>query len=322
MPRSKGRSTRLGSGWEPAKTQILVAIVITRLTVNPWVVGYMTDSHWSLWTYAGSTVCCLVAMRLLHAQPQLRRWAEGAALHLFVLTLWSELRYWLYDGVVFADDFTSVEAGIYVLLFASLSIVYHRRSLVSENLARLYTIYSYVLAVMALANYAILLVHTLFSSSWIEVGTTPLFNMLLLYFGVPIGLGALFYWYHQARFRSASVVFTGAAAFIFISLQIRHLWQATIRFDLPTDSGELYTYSAVWLVMAIAAILSGAWKFGHQCYRAGMLLLALVIAKIFLVDMSDLEGLLRVASFMGLGLALLGLAYLHQRIQPHQPSET
>ena len=36
--------------------------------------------------------------------------------------------------------------------------------------------------------------------------------------------------------------------------------------------------------------------------------------EIFLVDMSDLTGLLRVASFMGLGLALLGVAYLYQRI--------
>ncbi len=37
--------------------------------------------------------------------------------------------------------------------------------------------------------------------------------------------------------------------------------------------------------------------------------------KLFLVDMSDLEGLLRVASFMGLGRGLLGRSYLHQRLQ-------
>ena len=40
-----------------------------------------------------------------------------------------------------------------------------------------------------------------------------------------------------------------------------------------------------------------------------------VIAKIFLIDMSGLQGLWRVASFMGLGLSLLGLAWLHQRMQ-------
>jgi len=36
----------------------------------------------------------------------------------------------------------------------------------------------------------------------------------------------------------------------------------------------------------------------------------LVIGKIFLLDMANLEGLLRVASCMGLGLSLLGLAYV------------
>ena len=45
-------------------------------------------------------------------------------------------------------------------------------------------------------------------------------------------------------------------------------------------------------------------------------MLALVIAKIFIVDMADLVGLMRVASFLGLGLSLLGLAFLHQRFSP------
>ena len=49
-------------------------------------------------------------------------------------------------------------------------------------------------------------------------------------------------------------------------------------------------------------------------YRAGMALLVVVIGKIFLIDMADLEGLLRVVLFLGLGLSLLGMAYLHQKI--------
>jgi uncharacterized membrane protein len=52
----------------------------------------------------------------------------------------------------------------------------------------------------------------------------------------------------------------------------------------------------------------------RNLYRAGLVFLGLVIAKIFLVDMEGLGGLYRVFSFMGLGLSLLGLAYLHQRL--------
>jgi uncharacterized membrane protein len=38
---------------------------------------------------------------------------------------------------------------------------------------------------------------------------------------------------------------------------------------------------------------------------------------VFLVDMSGLSGLVRVASFLGLGLSLAGLAWLNRRIAEH-----
>ena len=48
-------------------------------------------------------------------------------------------------------------------------------------------------------------------------------------------------------------------------------------------------------------------------------LLLMVVAKLFLVDMAGLEGLWRVASFMGLGLSLLALAYLYQlQLRKHE----
>ena len=105
---------------------------------------------------------------------------------------------------------------------------------------------------------------------------------------------------------------------IFISMEIRHLWQGALDITLPTRDGELYTYSAVWLLLAVAAILYASRRQLEPLYKGGMALLILVIAKLFLVDMAGLEGLWRVASFMGLGLSLLGLAYLYQRITAGQ----
>ena len=104
----------------------------------------------------------------------------------------------------------------------------------------------------------------------------------------------------------------GLSAFIFISLEIRHLWQGALDITLTTGNGELYTYTIVWLLMAVACLLAGSIHFGNSVYRAGFGLMMGVIGKIFLFDMAGLEGLLRVASFMGLGLSLLGLAYLYQ----------
>ena len=47
---------------------------------------------------------------------------------------------------------------------------------------------------------------------------------------------------------------------------------------------------------------------------AGMVLLGLNIAKIFLIDLAGLHGLWRGAAFMGLGLALLGLAWMYRNM--------
>ncbi len=47
----------------------------------------------------------------------------------------------------------------------------------------------------------------------------------------------------------------------------------------------------------------------------GFIGLALVILKAFGIDMSHLEGLLRALSFIGLGLSLVGIGWLFQKVQ-------
>ena len=42
-------------------------------------------------------------------------------------------------------------------------------------------------------------------------------------------------------------------------------------------------------------------------------MVGLTILKVFLYDMAALAGVLRVLSFLGLGLSLLGLAWVYQR---------
>ena len=41
--------------------------------------------------------------------------------------------------------------------------------------------------------------------------------------------------------------------------------------------------------------------------------MVLTVAKVFLYDAAALEGLLRVASFFGLGLSLMGLSWFYMR---------
>lgn len=297
--------------------KLLVAVVVTRLTFNPWLLSYadtLGGTHWSLWTYGGATACCVVAARFLNSDNPLRAWLEAAALHLLVLTLGAETRYWLYDGQVFIDRFSYLEAAINVNLWAALALAYHYRGQLSEHLRGIYAVAAKVLLCASLGAFALLLTAHNPYFGYQVVATTPVFNSLLLAYGLPVVMAWLVRRYYLARWRNMAGVVGMVALFVFINLEIRHLWNGDVSDYLPTSSGELYTYSLVWLLIAIGAVLQATRLQKTQLYKVGMCMLLAVIAKIFLVDMSDLAGLLRVASFMGLGLALLGLSYMHKRL--------
>lgn len=291
-----------------------LALVIARLTLNPWLGGYPADTHWTLWTYGGATACAAVACQLVARSQTIRPWLEAATLHLLVLFLGTEIRYWLYDGDIFAQEYSMTEATLNTLLWGALSVTYCVRARASESMAWLYQWCARILLGLAGASYlTLVLVHNPWWASH-TIGDTPVFNLILLAYGGPV-LVAL----AASRFSILvparwSLCVAAAAFLLFTALEIRHLWHAPIM-DLSygMGEGELYTYSVVGMFYAIAAILLSGKLQSLWMHKGGMALLGLVIAKIFLIDMAGLQGLWRVAAFMGLGLALLGLAWVYRR---------
>ena len=297
--------------------KVITAVTVLRLSANPWLMDYATTSHWTIWTYGGSFLAIASAAYLLRENQRLSRWLEGAALHLLVLTIWVELRYYLYDGVVFQSDYTFTEAALNVMIFGSLALIYYYRSSLSQTSQKIYQYYSYILMLAAISIYAIILTQTLDNdySVWSEIGTTPIWNIILLAYGFPVVLFALAMHFYYPRLKVYFEYLTGLAAFIFINLEIRHLWQGTLNLNLPTSDGEFYTYSIVWLLAAIAMIILGSYRLGRRYYKVGMAMLVLVVLKVFIFDMSQLDGVYRIIAFMGLGLSLLGMAYIHKKLE-------
>jgi uncharacterized membrane protein len=85
------------------------------------------------------------------------------------------------------------------------------------------------------------------------------------------------------------------------------------------DSGgvvqaETYSYSAGLLSISLGLLAAGLRWPKTDLRAAGFALLALTIAKTFIVDMDNLTGLWRAASFLGLGLCLIGIGYAYQRL--------
>jgi hypothetical protein len=69
----------------------------------------------------------------------------------------------------------------------------------------------------------------------------------------------------------------------------------------------------VWLLPGVALLAVGFVRGVAALRHAGMALVCIVVAKVFLIDMAGLQGLLRVFSFLGLGAALVGLGYAYRR---------
>lgn len=100
---------------------------------------------------------------------------------------------------------------------------------------------------------------------------------------------------------------------LWVGTEIRHVWQGPgISLARATGQGELYSYSVALILVGAALLYQSVAARSAMLRRVATGVIALAIAKVFLVDASGLSGLTRVASFLGLGLALAGLAWLNR----------
>jgi uncharacterized membrane protein len=155
-----------------------------------------------------------------------------------------------------------------------------------------------------------------------EVGATPVFNRLLLAYGAP-ALLALF----VARALSLRgdidqerIWLIGAAALLFVfigvTLEVRQFFRGTHLSYLYTGDASLaerYAYSLAWVLLGVVLLAAGIVTHGRLLRYASLAVMLIAVAKVFLYDMSNLSGLYRVFSFLGLGLSLLLLGYVYQR---------
>jgi uncharacterized membrane protein len=76
---------------------------------------------------------------------------------------------------------------------------------------------------------------------------------------------------------------------------------------------EQLTLSALWLAYAVALMGIGIWRRTRWMRFGAIGLLGFIILKIFVYDLSFLQGPFRSMSFAGLGLILLAVSYLYSR---------
>jgi uncharacterized membrane protein len=301
----------------------LLAAVVARFVLNPEVLSYPLGLtpvfNWILWGYGLAISALAVGLRALRpsGDERLARATEAAiALLAFVLAT-LEVRSLFHHDAMAARQADFMERAFYVLVWgafalAALWMARRRRDPVVLWAWRI----GGGLAVALVLVVQVVIANPVFDEA--DVGRLPIANGLLLAYALPAAMAAFAHrWIDVEPNRNVALFVEAVAsilAFVYVSLEVRHLFDPGFERPGFGASGlELYVYSAVWLLFGVALLALGFVRGAAGLRHAGMVLVCVVVAKVFLIDMAGLQGLLRVFSFLGLGAALVGLGYAYRR---------
>jgi uncharacterized membrane protein len=152
---------------------------------------------------------------------------------------------------------------------------------------------------------------------WVDqnVGPWPALNLV-----VPAYLMSALWLYAARRgaahsARSGLWLVLGLASLVLgVALLVRQAFQGAILTAPIVTDAESYSYSAAGVLLAIALLLGGIRLPDKALRLAGLILLTAMTLKAFLMDAAALEGLLRILSFLGLGVALIFIGKLYTKV--------
>jgi uncharacterized membrane protein len=248
-----------------------------------------------------------IVIRFTHLPRVARQavgWGSGALVCLYVgLEI---RRFWhgayIYGGDVFSGELYSYTTAVLLGATGMLLAAFFRR----PGALHIVTVAGVALIIITLINL-------------VRLGDTGLahgpyvFDSLMLTFGLPAILFAVIsiFFTHLPRATRLAVEWgSGALVSLYVGLEIRRFWQGDFLLGEEMFDGELYSYTIAMLIGATGLLFAAFFRRSNGLRQVAVAGIALTIAKVFLIDMSGLTGLIRVASFLGLGLSMAGLALI------------
>jgi uncharacterized membrane protein len=106
-----------------------------------------------------------------------------------------------------------------------------------------------------------------------------------------------------------------ALVFGYVTLEVRHAFQGELlTLDRGASAPEVWTYSVAWLLLGIAFLLYGLWRGSTEARMASAALVVLSVLKVFLYDLTGIGGFWRAFSVICLGLVLIGIGLIYQKL--------
>ena len=124
----------------------------------------------------------------------------------------------------------------------------------------------------------------------------------------------------KAAYGNTIAGFALLMALVFVSLEVRRFYQGPVLSHGGFSDAEQYSYSIAWLAFGVILLGIGIFANSQRARLASAALIALTIGKAFLIDMSTLTGIYRALSFMCLGLVLVAIGWLYQKILFRPPT--
>jgi len=312
---------RLGVSQLRPVAALIAGVVLIRLVFNVHIVEYpvgdMAGVNWVLYGYG------LPALAFFYAARGFRRGGddllvtvlEWGCLVFATLLVSFEIRT-LVEGRLDSPDYGLLEQSLNSVAWLSMAyLIWIYARLDPRPVLNLGWRILAGLGVSQVVVLQLLTSNPLWSGA--AVGELPVVNLLFIAYAVPALFAARFAAIlrdeGRLRWAWAGGLLCLILIWVYLSLEVRRAFQGPVLNLGPLGDAELYVYSAIWLGLALVLLGIGILRGVASLRYASLALLMMTVAKVFLIDMSELTGLYRVASFMGLGLFLVGIGYLYQR---------
>ncbi|RVB72292.1 MULTISPECIES: DUF2339 domain-containing protein [unclassified Mesorhizobium] len=302
-----------------------VIAVLGRVAFDPTIVGaeFLSTTPVFNWLLPGYGVPALAfgfaawqLARTTNGRPRLAMEA-GAALFA-LLTVAILVRHAMHGGVIDTGAATLAEQAIYTLIAlgaGAILVAIDMRS--PSSVLRYGSLAAGVVSVAFIVVQHFLALNPLFTDE--STGRIPVFNLLFLAYLLPaVAAGGLALYSRDKRpkwYAAMLALVAALPAFTYATLSVRRLFKGEF-IGLWSGLGQLetYTYSALWLIIGVALLTAGVWLKSQVLRVASAALISVAVLKVFLFDMSELEGVLRALSFIGLGAVLIGIGLFYQRL--------
>lgn len=274
-------------------------------------------NHWPIYGYGVPILLFWISSRVFNGAGYEKAMValESAALGLVIALVSLELRVFIAGSVRGEEPGLLEIAANVVAWYGGAYGLMHRQAAFS-GLVSLWGARLLMAAATGLAVFGNLVVLNPVVTGDAVAGST-FFNALLLAYLAPAILGVFIARRLSVLNWEAMRPTAGVLALIlllaYLTLQTKRYFQGPEMVPWAESDAENYAYSAVWLLSALALFVAGI-RLGLKHVRmAGLVVMSAVVLKVFLFDLSGIGGLYRIASFVGLGLCLVGIGWLYTR---------